>query len=320
MEFNSSWLAWLVCPNCDVSLLVKREGGIWCESCDQEYPVINGIPRFVPLSNYADSFGMQWNRHRGAQLDSRTGLSMSRDRLLAVTDRTSVLSGKNILEAGSGAGRFTEVLLAAGAIVYSFDYSAAVSANFANNGTSERLSLFQADILRIPVRKEFFDAVLCLGVLQHTADPAQAFRSLAGHVRPGGQLVVDVYAKTISALLSWKYFLRPLTKRMDPNQLYRTIVQAVDLMSPLAIWLRRIVGPAGVRLLPIADYSHLLKSRQLNREWAILDTFDMYSPQHDHPQTITTVRRWFSETGFEDICVEYGSNGIVGRGRRPKRS
>ena len=43
------------------------------------------------------------------------------------------IKGLKIIEAGSGAGRFTEVLLKYGAIVYSFDLSNAVCANFANN-------------------------------------------------------------------------------------------------------------------------------------------------------------------------------------------
>jgi hypothetical protein len=57
---------------------------------------------------------------------------------------------------------------------------------------------------------------------------------------------------------------------------------------------------------------------ELNREWAILDTFDMYSPAHDHPRSIAQVRRWFSAANFVDVVVEYGPNGVVGRGRKPE--
>ena len=91
----------------------------------------------------------------------------------------------------------------------------------------------------------------------------------------------------------------------------------MDLLLPVAVWLRRRAGRIGARLLPIVEYSHLGLPAALNREWAILDTFDMYSPAHDHPQTGSTVQRWFSEAGFEQVSVTDGPNGIVGKGRLP---
>jgi hypothetical protein len=71
-------------------------------------------------------------------------------------------------------------------------------------------------------------------------------------------------------------------------------------------------------MLPIVEYSHLGLTPELNREWAVLDTFDMYSPAHDHPQSKATVRRWFREAGFIDVNVADGPNGVVGHGHRPE--
>ena len=56
----------------------------------------------------------------------------------------------------------------------------------------------------------------------------------------------------------------------------------------------------------------------MNVDWAILDTFDMYSPAHDHPQSLKTVKRWFENSGFEEIEIFYGDNGVVGRGKKGK--
>ena len=47
----------------------------------------------------------------------------------------------------------------------------------------------------------------------------------------------------------------------------------------------------GARLIPIVEYYHSGLSDDLNEEWAVLDTFDMYSPRHDHPQSMGSVRR-----------------------------
>jgi len=43
----------------------------------------------------------------------------------------------------------------------------------------------------------------------------------------------------------------------------------------------------------------------------------MLSPRYDLPQTLSTVRRWFAEAGLENVTVQYGYNGIEGRGRKP---
>jgi SAM-dependent methyltransferase len=308
----------LSCPGCD-GVLTNRPHALACTRCGTEHPVVANIPRFVPQDNYAKSFGYQWNMHRRTQLDSNTGMPISRDRLFLATRWPEDLHGSVVLEAGSGAGRFTEPLVRTGAQIYSFDYSAAVDANCANNGSAPNLKLFQADIYRIPVRKQAFDKVVCIGVLQHTPDPEEAFHSLAACVKPGGQLVIDVYAKRLTAVASWKYLLRPITRKLDQQRLYSIVRKSVDLLLPAAVFSRRIAGSLGARVLPIIEYSHLGLPPEVNREWAVLDTFDMYSPVHDHPQSLRTVKRWFSDVGFQQVEVENGANGIVGRGIRPSQ-
>lgn len=270
----------------------------------------------MKVDHYGSSFGIQWNLYSRTQLDSFTGLPFSRERLFKVTQWPRFMEGQRILEAGSGAGRFTEVLLHTGADLFSFDLSSAVDANWVNNGHHENLHLFQGDILRIPLPRASFDKVLCLGVIQHTPDPERAFRNLVEYVRPGGEIVIDVYTKSLSALMQWKYLLRPLTKRIDKNSLLEIVSLWVKRLRPLAVRLARLFGRVGGRILPIRAYALPGLSEEMNLEWSILDTYDMYSPEHDHPQSISTVERWFREAGLCDIVVEYGLNGIIGRGRK----
>lgn len=317
-----------VCPGCRMQSLrvfCETDPGIYssnrrkwirCTCCGSDYDIRNGIPRFVDPNNYAESFGYQWTIHRSTQLDSISGLSMTRDRLFAVSGWPEDMKGMTILEAGSGAGRFTEVLLSTGAEVFSFDYSSAVDANLANNGHHPNLHLFQGDIYNIPLKKNAFDKAMCLGVLQHTPDPAKAFENLSCCVRPGGDLAIDVYSKRFASMLSWKYLLRPAAKRLKKERLHRLCGSFVTAFLPLSIRLHRIGFRTGRRLLPIASYPQLGLPFELHHQMAVLDTFDMYSPAHDHPQSISTVTRWFHENGFENVHVRYGPNGIIGRGRR----
>ena len=50
-----------------------------------------------------------------------------------------------------------------------------------------------------------------------------------------------------------------------------------------------------MRVSPIVEYSELGLSKELNRDWSILDTFDMYSPKFDLPQTIEDVKNGLSK-------------------------
>jgi len=328
IDVKAAALPYFRCPSCDSASLVlisercagtrTTDGSLSCNDCCASYRVVSGIPRFVSSDNYAQSFGLQWNTHEKTQLDSYTGRPISEKRLFDVTGWPRDMSGQVVLEAGSGAGRFTECLLRAGATVYSFDYSSAVEANARNNGSSERLFLFQADMRSVPLQRAAFDKVMCLGVLQHAAAPNECFRCLAEMVRPGGELVVDVYGKSAAALLQWKYILRPITTRMDQRKLYEFVSNVVPLLLPAAKKLRRVAGQAGARLIPIVEYSHLGLTPEVNEQWAILDTFDMYAPAHDHPQTQRTLKRWFKEAGFIEVSVRPGPNGLVGKGRRPE--
>jgi SAM-dependent methyltransferase len=315
-------LRYLCCPGCEGPLRYRRsemhpQESLVCGNCDSDFPLIAGVPRFVAAEAYTDSFGFQWNRHARTQLDSYTKLPISAARLQAATGWLDRLVGETILEAGSGAGRFTEVLVQTGATVLSFDYSTAVDANAHNNGCASNLILFQGDIFSIPCPPKSIDKVLCLGVLQHTPDPARAFRSLASRVKAGGQLVIDVYAKSLASRLHWRFLLRRFTKRMKRERLYALVERWTPPLIPVSSRARKLFGRFGSRLLPISEFSHLGLPPHINRDWAILDTFDMLSPEFDLPQSHATVRSWFESEGFRNVEVFRGLNGIVARGIAP---
>lgn len=291
-----------------------KNGELSVKDADQVWPITDFIPRFVASDEYTGSFGYQWNVHQKTQLDSFNGATYSRDRLYATAgwDANVDFTGQRVLEAGAGAGRFTEILLQTGADVFSFDLSAAIEANARNNARNGA-TIFQASIYRIPMAKHSFDKVVCLGVLQHTPDVHMSFRALAEMVRPGGQLIVDLYPSTWKHNLHWKYVLRPITTRMAPERLHRFVTWYAPKLMPLAKLARRLGGSAAVRLIPILDQSDKAVSPEIQREWTILDTFDALSARYDQPQTRATLQRWFEEQRFRDVYVST-ENGLIGRG------
>jgi SAM-dependent methyltransferase len=127
----------------------------------------------------------------------------------------------------------------------------------------------------------------CFGVLQHTPNPREAFLALPRHLKPGGNLVADVYIKSLARyVLATKYWVRPLTRRLPLDRLYDLVRRYVDVMWPVARIVRKIpkVGPALNWRVLIADYSSAFGSDrdiddQVLKDWAYLDTFDMLSPK-----------------------------------------
>ena len=188
---------------------------------NEEIPLINGIPRFVDAENYSAAFGLQWNKFSQTQFDSYTKQPISENRLeTALGQPLETIRGLKILEAGSGAGRFTEILLKYGAEVYSFDLSSAIEANYKNNMPHRNLTLFQGDILDIHFKDEFFDISLCLGVLQHTPDTTESIRELTRVLKKGGKLVIDHYKFHLGHYFSLYLFYWSCIKRLEPqNQL-----------------------------------------------------------------------------------------------------
>jgi len=277
------------------------------------FPFKNGAYRIVQDNNYADNFGYQWNKFAETQIDKSGELNISKDRLFAETkwDKED-LAGKNILEVGSGAGRFSQIILDyTKANLYSIDYSNAVEANYKNNGAGNngRLCLFQASIYEMPFAKAQFDKVLCIGVLQHTPDFEKSVQRLLEMAKPGAEVVVDFYCiNGWWTKLHAKYLFRTFTKKMSYEKLFKKIDNNIDWLIKCSHFFTKIkMGKYINRLLPICDIEGTLPKDvpySKLRELCVLDTFDMFSPEYDQPQKITTVVNWFKKYGMDKVKGE----------------
>jgi len=315
----------LVTPGSGEPLIWEKEACIGADGV--RYPIVDGMPRFVSEDNYARAFGEQWVRFPKTQLDSHTGIQLSANRLERCLRRAlGSLNGLVVLEAGSGAGRFTEILLSHGATVDSFDYSGAITANAANNGNHPNLCLVQADIRKIPFPKASYDLVLCLGVIQHTPDPEESIISLWSNVRPGGRLVFDHYRLKlrnylppplgVAGLFYRWYFLR-----LPREQQFNAVKRVVDYWFPLVWRYRdsRFIQFALSRLNPIVNYyPHFgLRDRDMYYEWMLLDTHDAMTDVFKHRRTSAQVRNLLIKLGAENIEVTHGGNGVEASCQKP---
>jgi len=307
---------------------LKRIGESLVGPSGTEYPIVNGIPRFVPAENYASDFGRQWLMFPSTQLDSFSGYPISEERLARCFEGDLTrLEGRRVLEAGSGAGRFTEVLLKFGARLDSFDYSAAVEAN-ARNNDDRPFTLVQADIRAMPFEPNSYDFVVCLGVLQHTPDTEESIARLWDMVCPGGRLVIDHYRWNLWLRLppplgNAEKLYRRLVLSLPPEKRWPVVKKIVDFWFPIYWrfrgngWAQRVLGRfAGIHFY----YGQLpFRSRKQNYEWSLLDTHDGMTDHFKRFRTIGSVRDSLERLGAEDLRVWRAGNGLEASCRKPAR-
>src|SRR5207253_1148909 len=155
-----------------------------------------------------------------------------------------------------------------------------------------------------PFRPGAFDGCYCIGVVQHTPDPQETMRTLPRLLRLGGQIAITAYERKPWTIFYGKYLLRPLTKRVDKQKLLSAIKAAMPALFPLTNVLFRLpfIGRFFMFAIPVANY---VDERALTREqrydWAILDTFDMLSPQYDQPRTQQEVEEALSRAGVVNL-------------------
>ena len=210
----------------------------------------------------------------------------------------------SILEVGSGAGRFTEAFLkSTDCELYSVDYSSAVEANLRNNyNFRTRLNLCQASIYQMPFKDNSFDKIFCFGVLQHTPSFEKSIKALVNKVKINGEIVVDFYPiKGFYTKIHAKYFLRPITKRISKKTLLFLIKKSIPISLFIFDILSKIKLSFLIRFLPITDVRTFPKTldKKQRREWAIMDTFDCFSPEHDNPQRLKDVIKMFKKSNCE---------------------
>jgi SAM-dependent methyltransferase len=321
----------LVCPHDGAPLAAPGHGDALVCSAGHTYPVREDIPRLLfNTRGYADAFGEQWRQYRVTQLDSYTQTSISQDRLRRclgeqLWGRLGAGSRLEVLEAGCGAGRFTEILLRrASAGVTSTDLSAAVEPNQVNFPQSSRHRVIQCDINHFPFAAGQFDVVVCLGVIQHTQRPEQTIADLYAQVKPGGWLVVDHYTHSLSLYTRFgERLMRPILKRLAPRKGMAATKSLTRWFFPLHRAARHWypLQMAVSRFSPLLTYFHKFPelTDPLQYEWAELDTHDSLTDFYKHARSGRSIARTLAQLGAAQIWVAKGGNGVEARCQRPQR-
>jgi len=327
---NKEYLEFLECPKCgsqslelktlDSSFRIK-DGSLHCVGCGATYPISNYIPRFSLSTPYADSFGTQWRTFPQSQIDTDTIQESSIRFDSEIGWQEDDIKGKTVIEFGSGAGRFVDVVSRRAAkLVVGLDATDAVDAAQDNLAKRENVFFVQGDILSSPIRKGYFDCGYSIGVLHHTPDPEGCFRILTNAIKSPGNIAISLYdvsnyarpnrnsIKVASLELLWALnvwrceIFRSVTTRLPSSILLaycKSVVPVLHVINKIPV-LRYIRY-----LLPSTCYRHLPVI------WSMVDTYDNYATQIIHQYRGKDVFQWFLHEGISNIVLRNSRAGWV---------
>lgn len=324
MRNDPALLALLCCPTCRGDLGVCRadesapdghilRGALKCAACGAIYPILGGVPRFLPdkvideVLTTVEGFGYQWQHARAAVEETRfTAAETFLDFIAPV--KPDYFQGKTILDGGCGSGRFTYWAQQFGAAaVVGVDLSDSVYVAFQKNRHLPNVMIVQADLLGLPLRQRF-DYAFSIGVLHHTANPRAGFDAITALVKPGGGVSAWVYGQENNGWII--RFVNPLRRHVT-SRLPRPVLQALAYLItvPLFLILKGVYHPIGSnprlarlrRYLFYFDYLYFLSAFSFQEQALIvldhlIPTIAEYIPRAQFAQ-------WFTENALCEVTI-----------------
>lgn len=318
------------CVACYQSEII--EGKLICTGCGNCYPIIEGIPRLLPLSLLAESLATYQaafcSRHPDAFVLPTSGPIGTDPRKLATLHTFSYqwttfvrnfgyfralflsfvhpfleerdFAGKLVLEVGCGSGRPASVAASFGAEVVAFDLSEAVRTAQSLTAYYPRLHIVQGDVYAPPFIPRF-DFVYSVGVIQHLPDPALALQRITPVVPPNRPLVIWVYGNREAwyAPIEW---LRRITTRLPYRMLHGLALMLALLSELLLLIPYRLL----VRIPCTRNLAESIPGRiyaRLPFRENVLGWFDRLSAPITHYFSQAQVEKMLTEAGFEQVEV-----------------
>ena len=298
-------------------------GSLNCESCDNTWPIVRGVPRFAAINEVAqdkattaEKFGWQWQHFNQFE----AGYENQFLAWIAPVTR-EFFKDKVVLEGGCGKGRHTQLAAQFGARdVIGIDLSDAVETAFAATRELPNAHIVQADIYNLPFAR-VFDYAFSIGVLHHLPDPRAGFQSLTSKVKPGGYMSAWVYgAENNEWITRWVNPVRErVTSRIDPRLLLQLskVPAAIMFIATKTIYGPLNRSPRGASVARHLFYNDYLKAI------AGFGWREQHSIVFDHliAPTAFYISRdefaaWWREIGVSDADVNWhNSNSWRGLGR-----
>jgi 2-polyprenyl-3-methyl-5-hydroxy-6-metoxy-1,4-benzoquinol methylase len=243
----------------------------------------------------AEAFGFEWTTHGRLRRLYRSEAALLEE-FANYRLPPTFFTGKRVLDAGCGMGRYSYVAAHLGAAtVVGFDLHDGVYAAQRLTAPLGRVKVVRANIFAPPFHRGSFDAIMSIGVVHHTGDAHQAIHTLVELLRPGGQLFIQVYASRGPRRDRWNARLLRLTNKLPTRLLYTCAYGLVALMYvPVA----RHLMKAGLHYVTLVSYS---PRRTFRRN--VADTFDWHCAPYKSFHTQDELARLLQACGLTRITV-----------------
>ena len=274
-KFIKSYLNILSCPKCSCELKLKKEM-LSCKNCGQTFSCEGDIPHMFYINSDKNdprdvteiikSFYEETPFPNYDDFDDVAGLiQKSKQGVFAGLLDDKIPFGSIILECGCGTGQLSNFLSIANREVIGTDMclnSLKLANEFKLQNGLTRVHFAQMNLFSPIFKPKSFDWVISNGVLHHTSDPYEAYKSISKLVKPNGYILIGLYHK----------FGRIIT------DIRRTIFKMTH---------------DRLRFLDKRLLANKLSAAKKNAWFK-----DQYKNPHESKHTINEVLRWFDETGF----------------------
>ena len=209
------------CPSCkgDLALL---EGGLRCQVCQITYPLLDGIPNFMPADIHRDPNQIVRNVARVDRLarvyESRWWYPLVLSvyagwrktllpEMVRVVGEMIRTDGRLILDAACGPGTLGRRILAPNQALYGADISWGMlraGQDYARRDGLSGIHFARAKVEMLPFRPLSFDAAICGGALHLFPDTVAALQEIGRTMKPGAPLAVTTFVSGRSGILRFR--------------------------------------------------------------------------------------------------------------------
>ena len=343
---KESLVEYLICPICKKNLTLKiqkktrgeiNEGQLVCLK-QHMFPVKDGIPNFVidrskTFVKTEDSFSSKWKNynktyHSKKSFDGQKKWFLERFGWKTTSNFNKFLkTRRRILDAGTGVGNSAKLFSSnRKADVFAIDASESITFAYKKYGKIANIHFLQADIQKLPFKKDFFDFICSDQVLHHTKSTERSFKILTKLLAKKG--VISIYVYKIKGPLREfaDNFIRESTVKMTEKQCIQFSKDMALLGKSLSQIKKTVTISRNIPLLEIKAgtydvqrfiYWNFLKcwwSKDVPFDQSIATNFDWYFPEYAYRHSPKQVKKWFNEsklriTHFNEIESGISLNG-----------
>ena len=185
--------------------------------------------------------------------------------------------------------------------------------------------IIQADLMKLPLKKDCFDFILSEGVLHHTPYTRAAFINVCSHLAPQGEIAIYIYRiKPLIRELADTY-VRKETVQLSQQKCWEYCKHLTNLGEKLQSIQETFTIDEDIQILGIEKgtytvqdfiYRYFLKcfwNDKLSFDENNLVNFDWYHPHYAFRHTPEELRQWTEQVGLKETWFKTTESGMFFR-------